>query len=284
MASGILRCSKNKTMLSISLRDVPPVETITGLRAFAIFSSKGQSVTSELATLMISIPNSTHSSTWFSSNGVATRTQLARRTPSTSAAVSSTAQNVYPAFSWCNEYHCDQEILMNKCIHIAELELDSGPYIIITGDRPKFLDDAQAAFTSPQWLLAISSTKRSFKKHHDWSLVPPSSSGRRYWRFWLRNGWLFLDEIHTCILYQLMDFELFSHEMATTLPTVELANYRAALGAQERETYLQEGQKRCGHLASWRELLARLKSLKMDQSSLRKTNGRLSSIPLEFHF
>jgi len=61
------------------VEEVPPVETITGLRTLAIFSSRGQSVTSELATLMISMPNSTHRSTDFSSNGVATRMQLARR-------------------------------------------------------------------------------------------------------------------------------------------------------------------------------------------------------------
>ena len=46
------------------------VDAITGFRVFAIFSSNVQSVMSELAILMISIPSSTQRSTLRSSNGV----------------------------------------------------------------------------------------------------------------------------------------------------------------------------------------------------------------------
>ena len=52
-------------------KDAPPVDKITGFFVLAIFCSKNQSLISELATLIISIPSSTHHSTALSSKAVA---------------------------------------------------------------------------------------------------------------------------------------------------------------------------------------------------------------------
>ena len=49
----MLRFSKKVTRSSRSLSDVPPVEQMTGLRVLAIFSIRNQSLTSELASLMM---------------------------------------------------------------------------------------------------------------------------------------------------------------------------------------------------------------------------------------
>ena len=59
----------------MSFSEDPPVETITGWRAVAIFSISIQSLRSELAILMIGMPSSTHRSTDASSKGVAMGTQ-----------------------------------------------------------------------------------------------------------------------------------------------------------------------------------------------------------------
>ena len=86
MASGMLRFSKNVTRSSRSFSEEPPVETMTGLRGVAIFSISTQSLTSELAILMIWMPSSTQRSTDASSNGVAIGMQPALRIASTSVA------------------------------------------------------------------------------------------------------------------------------------------------------------------------------------------------------
>src|ERR1700730_4932797 len=89
MANGICRLSKNVTRSSRSLRDEPPVETITGFFVFAIFSIRTQSLQSELATLRMEMPSSQQKSTELSSNGVAMGMQLASRMAWTSLAKSS---------------------------------------------------------------------------------------------------------------------------------------------------------------------------------------------------
>ena len=55
----------------MSFNEEPPVEAMTGFFVLAIFSIKIQSLISELASFMISIPSSVHKSTDLSSNGVA---------------------------------------------------------------------------------------------------------------------------------------------------------------------------------------------------------------------
>ena len=79
----MLRCSKKVTKSSISFKEDPPVETMTGLRVVAIFSIKIQSFKSEEAILISCTPNLTHMSTDFSSKGVAMVRQLFLRTVST---------------------------------------------------------------------------------------------------------------------------------------------------------------------------------------------------------
>ncbi len=71
----------------MSLSELPPVETMTGLRVVAIFSISIQSFRSELAILMIWTPSSWHRSTEASSNGVAIVMQPALRMASTRVAV-----------------------------------------------------------------------------------------------------------------------------------------------------------------------------------------------------
>ena len=66
------------------MSELPPVETMTGLRVVAIFSISNQSLRSELAILMICTPSSWHRSTEASSNGEAMVTQPALRVASTS--------------------------------------------------------------------------------------------------------------------------------------------------------------------------------------------------------
>ena len=68
----------------MSLSELPPVETMTGLRAVAIFSISIQSLRSELAILRIWTPSSWHRSTDVSSNGEAIVTHPAFRVASTS--------------------------------------------------------------------------------------------------------------------------------------------------------------------------------------------------------
>src|SRR5215218_4165819 len=63
IANGMWRFSKKVTIASMLRIDAPPVETMTGFRVFAIFSSNDQSVMSELAILMISMPRSSQRST-----------------------------------------------------------------------------------------------------------------------------------------------------------------------------------------------------------------------------
>ena len=72
----------------MSLSEEPPVEAMTGFRVLAIFSIRNQSFRSELASLRICTPSSTHRSTDFSSNGVADGIQPLFRMASTSVAYS----------------------------------------------------------------------------------------------------------------------------------------------------------------------------------------------------
>src|SRR6266481_1980123 len=98
MARGIRRLSKKVTRSSMSFKDDPPVDTMTGFFVFAIFSIRIQSLQSELAIFKIGIPNSQHRSTELSSKGVAMGMQLAARIAFTSWEKSSASSLVSIVF------------------------------------------------------------------------------------------------------------------------------------------------------------------------------------------
>src|ERR1700690_1821303 len=92
--SGMFLFSKNVTMSSMSLSDMPPMETMTGFFAFAILSMSIQSLQPELAILMNGISKYSMRSTDFSSNGVVIGMQFDFLIASTSNAYSSSVKRV----------------------------------------------------------------------------------------------------------------------------------------------------------------------------------------------
>jgi hypothetical protein len=145
MASGMPRRLKNFTRSSISFRDDPPVETMTGFLVVAIFSIRIQSLMSELAILMSSTPSSTQSSTETSSNGgghgdaarlsdgVDQRRVFELREPGVKGALD------------VADVCALTKVAMNESINVAKLQLDRCLDIVETNDPREVPDDSQSA-------------------------------------------------------------------------------------------------------------------------------------------
>ena len=55
------------------------------------------------------------------------------------------------------------EILVDEVVHVAELQLDGGPDVVVAHHPAELVDDLLPRSRRPQWLLAISRTNRSSK-------------------------------------------------------------------------------------------------------------------------
>ena len=181
IASGMLRFVKKVTRSSMSFSEHPPVETITGRRTLAIFSSRYQSFRSELATLSTGMPSSTHRSTDDSSKAVAIGMQPPWRIAWTRRAILLGLQHGVHRLLDVANVRPRAEILVDERLHVPELELDRRAHVVEADDAGVGVDDLQAALDAPEVVVGHLEDEQIFEHiafNHDSHLIRTAGAHR----------------------------------------------------------------------------------------------------------